>query len=62
MKDKIKTLEEIKANFCVARDGLVDALMIMESTGSFDETINETKIVVGDLSIAIKAFDDIWSK
>lgn len=60
MKDKNLTkqeLEEVRAHFIVARDSLVEAASILQQSKTFENTSKDTKEVIGDLCIAIKAFN-----
>ncbi len=48
-------LEEVKERFVVARDSLIDAASILQQSKTFESTAKDTKEVIGDLCIAIKA-------
>ena len=60
MRDKNLTrqeLEEVKAHFTVARDSLIEAASILQQSKTFESTAKDTKEVIGDLCIAIKALN-----
>jgi len=57
MDSKESIIEEIKANFCVARDGLIEAAKIMDDSGCFLESKKETHECIGDLCVAISVLD-----
>ena len=50
-------LKQVRDDFISARDSLVNAAAILQDSGLFDSTVKDTKEVIGDLSIAIKALN-----
>ena len=48
-------LEQVRDNFISARGNLVNATSILQKSDLFNSTVKDTKEVIGDLSIAIKA-------
>ena len=57
MEKVIKEIEEVKAHFCVARDGMIEAAKIMNDSGYFSSAKKETRQCIGDLCVAISALD-----
>ena len=50
-------LEQVRDNFISARNNLVNATSILQKSDLFNSTVKDTKEVIGDLSIAIKALN-----
>jgi hypothetical protein len=50
-------LEQVRDNFISARGNLVNATSILQKSDLFNGTVKDTKEVIGDLSIAIKALN-----
>lgn len=57
MNNKEDIIEEIKAHFCVARDGMIEAAKMMDDSGYFSWLKKETRECIGDLGVAISVLD-----
>jgi hypothetical protein len=57
MEKVIKKIEEIKAHFCVARDGMIEAAKMMDDSECFSSVEKDTRQCIGYLCLAIAAID-----